>query len=137
MTHLNHKPVSSSLIVKLFLSPPSIADDVRVHEVHGGDVGGDVEPGVQLVGGLHAHVHHVGVDQLRGNHGLGTGDETRIIVDQDDGVVIGMSVPVSEELVGAGGQLDPSSSLGFSASSRLLPETSKCCLEGRPRLSSQ
>ena len=135
--YLDDKPVSSSLTVKLFLSPSSVADDVRVHEVHGGQVDGDVEPRVQLVGRGHAHVHDVGVHELHGDHGLGPRDETRVIVDQDDGVVIGMSVAVAEELVGARRQQDPVVRLRFSAGPRLLPETPEGCLEGGPGLGSQ
>ena len=82
--YLNDKSISSSLTVKLFLTPSSIADDLGVHKVHGGQVNRDVEPGIHLVGRGYAHVHDVRVDQLHGDNGLGASNETCIIIDQDD-----------------------------------------------------
>ena len=75
----------------------------------GGEVGGDIKPGVQLVHRHPAEVHQAGVHLLHGDDRLGASNETSVIEDEDDGSVIRVTVPLTQEPLRAGTQQDPAS----------------------------
>ena len=126
--NLNDEPVSSSLGVKLFLASAAIADDVSVSEVDGCEVGGDIKPAVQLVGGHPAHVHQAAVHLVHGDDRLSASNITSLVKDEDDGVVLRMTVPRAKELLRAGAQQSPTSRLSIRLSTRLVPEAPEGCL---------
>ena len=126
--NLHYQPVSSSLGVKLILATAAIADDVSVGEVDGGEIGGDIKPAVHLVRRHPAHVDEAAVHLVHGDDRLSARNITSIVEDENDGVVLRVTVPRAQKLFRTGAQKSPSSCLSISLSPRLVPEASESCL---------
>ena len=97
-----------------------------------------LSPGVcHLVSWYPGHVHHTGVDLVLGNNWLSASNEASIVIHEDDGRVIRVSIAVSPELIRAGVEEDPASSLGLARCPGSGGEAAECCAEGWPGLRSQ
>ena len=89
-----------------------------------------------LVGGLPRHVHQAGVHGGGGHHGLGARYVAGSVVDEDQGLVLGVAVALAQEHrgLGAGGQQLPARGLGLGPGPRLHPEAAEGGLERGPGL---
>lgn len=75
------------------MATAAIADDVSVGEVDGGDIGGDIKPAIKLVRGHPAHVNEAAVHLVHWDDRLSASNITSLVEDEDDGVVLRVTVP--------------------------------------------